>query len=53
MNRKDRLLVVGKNSKIQYKDGDNGMLLLTGTPGCGKSFYVVTPNIINNCFPYF
>lgn len=40
--------IVGKDEKINYAPGENGMLLLVGPPGCGKTYSVITPNIVCN-----
>ena len=43
-----RCLKIGKDTEIVYKDGENVMLLLIGTPGCGKSWTVVTRQVADN-----
>lgn len=45
---KERFLMIGNNVSIRYKDGENGMLLLMGTPGCGKSWNVITRQVVDN-----
>lgn len=48
MTYKERILKIGENTDISYKDGENGMLLLIGTPGCGKTWSIVTRQIADN-----
>lgn len=41
-------LTIGDEESVSSYFGDNMNMLVVGPPGCGKTFSVVSPNIVNN-----